>query len=760
MSHVFVGRSVPKVDAKQKVTGEALYAGDIRFPGTLFGKILRSPVPHARLVGVDTREAERLPGVLAVVTARDALPVRIGRFIQDKTPLALDKVRHVGEPVAAVAAIDRLTAEKALDLIKVTYEELPAVFDPFEALVPGAPLIHEELPAYVDAIPSRRYGNVRNEVRYAWGDLEAAFAKADLVCQETYTTQAVNHVYLEPRTAVAVADRSGKLTIWCSTKSPFAFRSQVAQSLGMSISRVRIIAPSVGGDYGGKGLATIEPICALLAQKSGRPVRLELSRQEELAWGYVRHPAVINLRTAMRSDGTLLAVQGQLVYDTGAYNDAIMGLAHSCFNLVGPYKTRAVELVGRTVYTNNIPAGHVRAPGAPQTLFAIESQIDIMARKLGLDPWRVRNHNAVGNGSLSATGYGTLQNVGLTECLRKAAESASRVRRKDGPNHGIGVACGQWEVFPSDNVAPSRAVVMINEDGSATVLSGITDQGGGQYTTMTQIAAEVLGLSLEDVSLVVGDTDVCPFESGTGASATTKRAGNSVRFAAQDAREQLLALASARLEAAVSDLAIEGKRVYVRGTPDKAVPVSELVRIAAASTGGLVIGISTEGQKRLMAAMKEAEGTIGSPSYSVQVAEVQVDPETGRIQLLSYLTVQDVGCALNPMNVEGQVEGSIAFGLGYALSEEVCQERGNTLTKDLLDYRVPRATDVPDINVNMVEEPSSFGPYGAKGVGELGITPVAAALANAVEDAIGIRITKLPITPEKVLQALKQREKQ
>lgn len=758
VSHTIVGRSVPRVDARQKVTGEALYTGDMRLPGTLRGLILRSPVPHARLVKLDVSEAERLPGVLAVVTCKDAMPVRIGRFLRDGTPLAVGKVRHIGEPIAAVAAVDRAVAEKALALIKVTYEELPAVFDPWEALKPGAPIIHEELASYQDSAPSVRYGNVRNEVRHAWGDMERALAEADLVLEESYTTQAVHASYMEPRAALALADASGKLTIWCSTKAPFPFRGLVAQALGLSLSKVRVIAPTVGGDYGGKGLATIEPICALLARKSGRPVLLELSRQEELTSSSVRHPAFITLKTAMKKDGTLLAVQGQMLLDGGAYNDAVMGLASSSFNLLGPYKAWAVDLTGRTVYTNNIPSGHVRGPGAPQTLFAIESQMDIMARRLGLDPWEVRRRNAVEDGSSSANGRGTLQNVGLRQCLDRAWEVASGLLQKDGPHQGIGVACGQWQVLPGgETIPPSQAMVVVNEDGSATVLSGITEQGGGQYTVMAQIAAEELGLPLEDIALVVADTDTSPIELGTGGSATTLRVGNNVRFAAQEAKDQLLALASERLEASVSDLVLDNKKVYVRGAPDKAVPVGDLVRTVMAATGGPVRGDSVKGQQRHLAARKEAPGVVDAPSYGVQVVKVQVDPETGEVRLLSLVTAQDAGFALNPMAVEGQVEGGIGFGLGYGLSEEVRREGGKALNQSLMDYRLPTAVDMPEIKVTIVEQPSSLGPYGAKGVGETGAIPTAPALANAIEDAVGVRITKLPITPEKVLRALRQK---
>jgi len=757
LSYSIVGRSVPKVDAQQKATGEAIYTGDMHLPGTLCGLILTSPVPHARLVQVDTSEAERLPGVMAVVTGKDARPVRIGRFIKDRTALAQDKVRHIGEPVAAVAAVNRATAEHALSLIKVVYEELPAVFDPSDALQPGASIIHEGLAEYTDIIPSKRYGNVRNEMRFAWGDLDAALAGAGLVHEESYVTQAVHAAYLEPRIAIAVAQTPGRLTIWCSTKSPFIFRGQIAMALGMPVSRVRVVALTVGGDHGGKGLATIEPICGLLALKSGRPVRLELSRAEEFACGFVRHPATIRLKTAMRRDGVLLSVQGEVTFDSGAYSDAIMGLAHSCSNLVGPYKAQAVDVVGRTVYTNNTPAGHVRAPGAPQTAFAIESQMDIMARKLGLDPWEVRLRNAVDEGAITATGYGVLQNVGLRECLEKGRSLAGEQLKKHGPNQGIGMACSQWEVFPFDFVAPSRAMVTINDDGSATVLSGITEQGGGQYTMVTQIVAEELGLGLEDVALVTADTDASPFESSTGASATTQRAGNSVRFAAQDARDQILALAAERLEADPSDLVLENRRVFVRGVPDKGVPVAELIRTAIGTTGGPIMGSSVEGQKKLIAAKQNAKGIIDSPSYGVQAARVEVDPETGDIRLLSFLTAQDAGFAINPTSVEAQIEGGIVFSVGYALGEEVARQDGQVLVQNLHDYRLPTATDVPDISVSIVEKPSTFGPYGAKGVGESGTTPVAAVLANAIEDAIGVRITSLPITPEKVLRAIRQK---
>lgn len=490
----------------------------------------------------------------------------------------------------------------------------------------------------------------------------------------------------------------------------------------------------------------------MLARKSRRPVRIELSRKEEFVLGHVRHPTVIKLKTAMRKDGTLLAVQGEIIYDSGAYSNAIMGLAFNSFNLVGPYKVMAAEVAGRTIYTNNIPAGHVRAPGAPQPLFAIESQINIMSRRLGLDPWEVRLLNAVDEGSTTATGRGVLRHVGLRQCLHQASKAASSLLYKDGPYQGIGVACGQWEVTLQEAVMPSRAIVMVNEDGSATVQTGIIDQGAGQYTAMAQIAAETLGLSVEDVAIVSGDTDATPYEFSTAASAATMRAGNSVRFAAEDARDQLIELASERLEAKPSDLVLEDKQVYVLGTPDRKTTVTQLVRDAIATTGGPFLGTSVEGQKQLLASKRADHGNVDSPSYGVQAAKVRVDPETGNVFLEAYLTAQDAGFALNPTNVEGQLEGSIAHGLGYALSEEIRSETGRSLTTNLLDYRLPTAADVPNVVVTIVEEPSSLGPFGTK---EAAVVPVPAVLANAIEDAVGIRLTELPFTPEKVLQALR-----
>lgn len=759
MAYSIIGQSVTKVDARDKVTGEARYAGDIRLSGALHGAILTSPVPHARIVGVDTSEAESLAGVAAVVTAQDALPGRIGLFIRDRTPLASGKVRCIGEPVAAVAATDQATAELALSLIKVTYEKLPAVFDPMEALQPGAPIIHEELSSYFDPAPSQRHGNVRNEVRYAWGDVEAALSAADLVHEESYTTQAVYPGCIEPRSVVAAADLSGKITLWCSTKSPFVLRSQVAQTLGLPISKVRVVAPAVGGDYGGKGPPMIEPICALLARKSGHPVRIDLSRREEFVLGHVRHPTTIKLKTGMQRDGTLLAVQGEIVYDSGAYSNGVMGLAFNSYNLIGPYKIKAADVIGRTVYTNNMPAGHVRAPGAPQPLFAIESQIDAMARTLGLDPWKVRLLNAVDEGSTATTGRGILRHVGLKQCLRRASKAAANLLVKDGPYQGIGMACGQWEVTLQEAIMPSMAILAVNEDGSATLQTGITDQGAGQNTAMVQIAAEVLGLSMQDIAIVSADTDATPYEFSTAASAATTRAGNSVRFAAEHARDQLLALASERLEAKQSDLVLKDRQVFVLGAPDKRIAVAQLVRDAIGSTGGPVLGTSVLGQKQLLASKRAEHGSIDSPSYGVQAAKIRVDPETGNIELEAYIAAQDAGFALNPACVEGQLEGSVAHGLGYASTEETTSEAGRSLVSNLSDYRLPTATDVPDIAVTIVEEPSSFGPFGMKGVGEAALVPVPAVIANAIEDAIGVRLTELPITPQKVLEALRRKNR-
>ena len=752
-----IGQSVPKTDGVAKVTGRTAYAADMIQPGMLTGRMLCSPHAHARILSIDTSAAEQMKGVYAVATNADATTNRIGQFLEDRYVLAHERVRYVGEPVAAVAATDDETAAEALDRIVVEYEPLPAIFDPKEAMKPGAPIFHPDLATYKDNGPSRRSGNVRNEVRVKRGDVEKAFAECDVIVEDEFRTQYAHQGYIEPRACVASVDGSGHITIWTTTKAPFRVRQSVVQGLNLPMSKVRIIVPAMGGDFGGKGSASIEPIAAILARKSGRPVRIAVTREEEMAGNPRRHASTSHVKVGFTKDGTFHALQGEVYYDAGAYSGGIRGLAHTVGNFMGPYRVGSVDIVGYSVYTNNVPGGQVRAPGAPQTFFAIEQVVDEAARRLNLDPFELRRRIALREGDMSPGGHHIVKNLNVADTLNHCEEAARGFRR--GPNRGIGVACGNWHLEAELGTA-SSASLKCNEDGTVVLSTGLTDNGAGQYTLMSQIVAEVLGIAPTDVNIIAADTDHTPYESGTGGSNTTYRVGNTIKQAAEHARQQILHLAAEKLEANVEDLELANRKVYVRGAPDRSVGLGAIATAALTSRGGPIIGTNASERERWLDALGKAEGVIDAPAVVAAAVELEVDPATGQITVLNYVAAQDVGHALNPRLVEGQIEGSVSNGLGYALTEEFhVDDKGNTRNPSFLDYKMQTAVDTPRILPVMVEEQSDFGPYGAKGVGEPSVTVVAAAIANAVRDAIGVRVRECPVTPERVRRALDEAAK-
>ncbi|MBI2952849.1 MAG: xanthine dehydrogenase family protein molybdopterin-binding subunit [Chloroflexi bacterium] len=754
-----VGKGIPRADARLKACGVAHFAADIRQPQRrlLFGKILRSPHAHAAIISIDTSQAAALPGVYAVVTAEDATPARIGRFLRDRTVLARGKVRCVGEPVAAVAAIDEATAEEALSLIEMEYRQLPSVFTTDQALAPGAPNIHEDLASYEDPQHSQRVGNQRNLVVIEHGGVDAAFAMADVVVEGVFTTQPVHQGFIESKACVASVDHDGKVTVWASTKSPFLNRTMIARGLGLPLSRVRVITPAVGGDFGGKGAPTIEPICALLAIKAGRPVRIALSTQEELATNFVRHPSVVKLKAAADRDGRLLGVQGEITFNCGAYCDGVEGIANKCCNLQGPYNVPAVRLQGHSVYTNSAPAGHFRAPGGPQTNFGIECLLDEIARRLNADPIAIRRINVLQEGDPGPGGKGTMGGAGLRETVDRIDEYVAAQMSERKPNRGIGVACGSWHVWLSHDVSPTKCIVKLNEDGSAALLTGLPDNGAGQYVVLSQIVGEVLGLDPEEVAVAGGDTDLAPYDIGPGGSRGTTRVGNAAKFAAEDARRQILGLAASKLEAKPEDLEIENRQVFVKGTPRRTISLASVAREALTSPEGAIIGTGSSERAEWLAREHEHGAVVDEGMVCTHAAQVEVDPETGQVTVLKYVVAQDVGRALNRLSAVGQIHGAVAAGLGYALTEEIVVREGRVLNPFYVDYHLPAADITPDVHAILIERPSALGPFGARGIGEVSTTPVAAAIANAVYDAVGVRIRDLPITPEKVLRALKER---
>ena len=738
-----VGKAVTREDGPEKVSGGHVYPADVARPGMIFGKVLRSPFPHARIVRIDTSRAANLAGVRAVVTGQDLPGMRVGRFLRDVPPLAEDRVRFVGEKVAAVAADDPDIAEEALLLIDVEYEELPAVFDPLEAMAPGAPVVHDGNPSYDSSSgPVQPQGNVVYHNSWSGGDLEQGFQESDLIVEHTFTTPWVHQGYMEPYSCVVEVDDAGRVQVWANNKQPFQLRRQLAAALELPEDQITVIPCGIGGDFGGKAGAMNVPVAHALAQRSGRPVQMVMSYIEELMAGNPRHPSVITIKTGMKNDGRFWARQSNVVYNGGAYGGfrGSLNLNGSRQAGGGPYRIPNFQIDSYMVYTNNVPCGSYRAPGEPQAVFAVESHTDMIAAEMGLDPFELRLRNVVQEGDVSGTGQRFLHLHG-EETLRRAAEAGGWSTPKSGPHVGRGMALGQRP----QGRAVFNAKVNVAEDGRATVSSSVPDTGVGFHTVARQVVAEDLGLPVEDVSLMRLDTGQVDFDTGAGAG-TSVGAAHAALGAAQEVRQKLTQLAAEFYGWAEERIVFRQGRVFVDGDPETGVPFRELSARSVAALGSTISGDVTT-------AAEEPDVT----SFCAQVAEVEVDSETGEITVNRIVTSHDVGTIFNPLGHQGQIDGAVIQGLGYALMEELQSEDGRISTLSLGDVKIPASADVPELVTVLVESADGNGPYNGKAIGENPISPVAPAIANAVFDAVGVRITGLPVTAEKVLAALKEK---
>ena len=748
------GQSLPRIDAPGKVTGSAVYAADFALPGMLYGKVFRSAEPHARLVRLDTTRAASIPGVRAVVTAADAADVRYGAAVKDEPVFASDVVRYVGQPVAAVAAVTLEAAETALAAIEAQYEPLPPVLDLAAALAPGAPLVHEGWRDYT-AIPIlQRDGNVCNRARIVVGDVERGWVEADHVFEQRFTTAMVHQGYTEPRAAVAAWDSSGQVTVWSNTQLPFDVQATLADILATVPSKVRIIVPGVGGGFGGKLRIGVEHFAALLARKSGRPVKVMTTSEEELVAAYPRQGTVIELKTGVTRDGRLTARQGRIYFDTGAFAGSGPGVASvATMVLAGPYRTPNLHLEGYAVYTNKTNCGSYRAPSGPQSNFAVESQMDIIADALGIDPLELRLRNIVHEGDEGPTGQ-VLSAVGLEECLRRAADAIGWPDRRPAPGRGKGLAIGWWTTTGGS----SGVYVKINPDGSVTLNTGAVEIGTAALTGAAQVLAEALGVDLADITVISGDTFSTPFDFGAQGSRTAFAVGNACRAAAAELQRKLFELAAAHLKTDADTLELRDKHVV---GPGGRVTLAELARQSQVAGGGM-IAHGTFIAPGTAYDTKRVEGhaypAFHSPSFHAHAVDLSVDAETGEVTIHRYVVAQDVGFALNPTYIEGQIEGGVAQGLGQTLSEEIVYRDGRVLNANLTDYKMPTTLDVPRIESILVEHPGRVGPFGAKGVGEPPNIEPPAAVANAIAAAVGTRITALPITAERIVRGLSRDE--
>lgn len=745
-----IGKREPRVEGVLKATGQAMYAGDLVFPGMLYGRILRSPYPHARILNIDTGRAAGLRGVKAVITGKDTPGIRYGVRVDlprswDEYPLAMDKVRYIGDEVAAVAAISEDIAEEALDLIDVEYEELPAVFDPEKAMEPQAPRIHD----YAE-------NNICMERALNFGDVERAFKESYLIREETFTTQAVNHVCLETHAAVGLADSSGKITIWASTVGPWVLRYWLAHALGIRESMIRVIKPHVGGSFGSKAeLFPLEFCVALLSKKTGKPVKIVHTREEEFATRK-RHPARIHLKMGVEKDGTLKAVDCSYILDTGAYSGTgtIVLQLSSIAVSSGPYRIPNVSYRSRLVYTNNCTAGAMRGLGAVQTNFAMDSLLDCVAHDLGMDPMEIRLKNARQPGEVTGDQC-RITSCGLTECIETTKEMSGWQRREEGlpPYEGTGMACGSYYSGVAWPFNASAAFVQVHQDGGVSLLTGASDAGQGSDTVLCQIVAEELGVRLEDIRITSADTELTPPDPGTYSSRVTFLAGNAVKRAAADARKQILELVAEKLEANPEDLEAKDRRIHVKGDPDRGMSFVDAVQYCLYSDNKtLILGRGFYTPPTFLG------GGNLSPAYSFgsQVAKVIVDRETGRIRCVKAMDAHDCGRALNPMAVEGQLEGSVSGGEGQALYEDYHMDQGLMLNPSLLEYKIPTSLEVPEMEAVLVETVDPEGPFGAKEAGEGPQVSPVPAIANAIFNATGVRIKDLPITPHRLLEAMEK----
>jgi CO/xanthine dehydrogenase Mo-binding subunit len=761
-----VGASVPVIDAVARVSGAVRFAVDVERPGMLFGALARSPWPHARIRSVDARAALAVPGVAAVVTGADlaALGVgsRYGRVCLDQEVLATERVRYAGEPVAAVAATTFEAAEEAARAITVDYEQLPAVFDAEEAIASGAPVLFEKRPPFREEYRARILAgpegtNICSRFRLVNGDVSAGFARSHRVFEHTFRSPAAQHVPLEPHVSVA-AYEAGMLTIWSSTQMPHTVRAELAELFGLPQTRVRVIVPNVGGGFGSKGSLRLEPVASVLSLRTGRPVKVVLRRDEEFVT-VTKHAATVRIKTGVSAEGDILARQVTAYYNTGGYADVGPTVARNAgCALAGPYRVPHVAIDSYCVWTNLPPAGAFRGLGVPQGCWAYESQTDIIARSVGLDPVEIRRRNLLREGDVHATGE-SLSDIHYHELLDEVCAalewdddvavgpSAGEARRHaPAPRRrGKGVAA---VIKATTTPSTSTATARLNPDGSLDVLTSSVEMGQGARTVLAQLAAEALDLPYEGVAVSGPDTAVTPYDQQTSSSRTTFSMGTAVARAASEVRGQLLQLAASALEAAPEDLVTVDGRVEVRGVPGRACSYGELLR---RSRRGNLVGqgeLVTEGGLDLWT----GQGT-GSVHWhhGVSGCEVEVDTETGVVEVLRVVAAVYAGRVVNPRLCELQVEGSTIFAVGLSRFEEIVYDGGQVANANLSEYRIPSIEDVPgDLVVKLVEHPGGE----VHGIGETALPPLIPAIANAVAAAIGARVTDLPITAEKVLRAI------
>ncbi|QQX88863.1 xanthine dehydrogenase family protein molybdopterin-binding subunit [Cupriavidus necator] len=754
MSKAIVGSSTPQVTAREKVMGRAQYAGDIKLPGMLHAKVLRSPHPHARIVRIDIAAAKALPGVKLVVTGQDVPTRNWGPHRKEQRILACGVVRHVGEEVAAVVAVSEEIARDALDLVRIEYEALPALLSPAAALADGAPEIHAGT------------RNIGHEMHIVRGDVDAAFDACAAVYEATYDMHSQYPGYLEPMASVAAQDGNGRLTLWASTQSVFLARARLAEALDRPVSTIRVVQATTGGGFGAKIVEENNSlICAFLASRLERPVRLVNNRLEDFQSARASVPMQVWLRMGLSADGVILAKDVRITAECGAYSGLAGDVVHvTAMRSDNMHRVQNVRSHAVMAYTNNPPRGAFRGFGGQQMQFPLNCHLTVLAGMIGMDPVEVHKRNAIGAGETSVHGW-KISSTGMAECLdmtrkaigwdeKRAAPRGTGTRRR-----GVGIAAamhvsgnrtlGNWD--------GSTILLKVNEDGRAMLQTSECDMGQGANTMLSQICAQELGIPLSHVTVMAPDTDTAPFCLGSLASRVTIIAGNAVLRAAREARQKLLALAAEKLGVDAEQLEIADGRIAVPGQPDKPATLAEIARLHIFRHGGE--GIHVRATYDAPTVMHDADyyGNVApAHSFAAQAVEVEVDTSTGQVTVIDSFVADDCGKAINPLAVHGQTHGATVQAIGWTLYENLQYEDGRLMNGNFADYTMPTADAVPMLRTDVVESNDPNGPYGAKGASETAILPGAAAIANAVFDAVGVRIQSLPITPEKVLAGLRE----
>lgn len=752
-----IGQPQPRIDGMEKATGEAKFTADLKMPRMLIGKLLGSVYPHARIRAIDSTKALTLPGVKTVVTGANLMGQKYGPFRsrRDETGLARDKVRYIGDPVAAVAAVDEETALEAIELIRVEYEELPAVFDIEEAMQEGAPLVHEEYERNICAF--------RN---FNFGDVEEGFRSSYHIREDHFFSQGLSHGVLEPRAALAHFDTSGKLTLWTGTQSPYGVRQDLSLALGLPANKIRIIKPFVGGGFGGKGdLMPHEVAASLLAMETRRPVRISLTREEEISITRLRNPMAIFVRTGVSKEGIILAQYVKCIANGGAYaSTSVMLTYNSGLTCLIPYRIPNFKYDGYMVYTNRAVSGAMRGHGANQPRFAVECQLDMIADDLSMDPAELRIRNATQKGDTSVNGL-VFDSCELSRAIQEATKSSvwqEKRARKDA-NKGIGIACGGFvSGARGGSHTASSCFIQVNEEGGVVLSTGSSDIGQGSDTTLAQIVAEVLGISPSDISVISGDTETTPIDPGTFSSRVTFYAGNAAIQAAREVKQSLADMAAKFMGATAEDIEFRDHKVFVRSAPEKTMAFKNLAQMAIGfGHGRSIIGKGQWAPHNTQFPDKTTRyGNVsGAYSFAAQVAEAEVDTETGEVKLINVTVADDCGRVINLLGAEGQAEGSVSMGQGHALLEDILfGDKGQIMNPSFLEYKIPTAMDMTDVSFLEVGAPDPLGPYGAKEIGEGLIISTVPAIVNAIYDAVGVRITELPVSPEKILQELRTRK--